>query len=261
MVNYESLLLGGDIMGGDNECTLARKTTALKVARKVLKAQRAKQCAYGKGLEDSEEEEEMEGGDNQCTLARKTTALKVARKVLKAQRAKQCAYGKGMTYEDRLKNLEKARAVRARNLAQKKGMSGKGQYNQDYVDESQINYAGSPLDMYYLGSAKEMEHEREQRGEVAGAGRRKGRKPKVEEDSEDEEEMMGGRLIKRGGSLYIGMDKPTPAQFQRGGKMKKGRKKMDIEELEGGAMEKMNIPEAIKVLGVLASKFGLKLAK
>jgi hypothetical protein len=203
------------------------------------------------------------GGDNECTLARKTTALKVARKVLKAQRAKQCAYGKGMTYEDRLKNLEKARTVRAKNLAaKKKGMSGRGQYNQDYVDESQINYMGSPLDMYYLGSAKEMEHEKEQRGEVGGAGRRRGRKPKVEEDSEEEEEMVGGRLTRRGGSLYIGMDRPTKEQFQRGGRMKKGRKKIDIEDLEGGAMESgVNIPDAIKVLGVLASKFGLKLSK
>lgn len=58
--------------------------------------------------------------------------------------------GGKMTYEDRCKNLAKARAVRADNL--KKGIKpvkkvkkvkGKGQYNQDYVDESQVNYMGS----------------------------------------------------------------------------------------------------------------------
>lgn len=232
MVNYESLLLGGKM-----------------------------------DYEDSEESE-IEGGDDQCTLARKKTALKVARKVKKAKKNKTCAYGNGMTYEQRLKNLEKARAVRAKNLAaKKKGMSGKGQYNQDYVDESQINYAGSPLDMYYRQSPKEMEHQREQRGEVTGAGKRRGRKPKVKEVEEEEEmEMDGGRIRDRGmefmeHSMHTGMSMPTPAQFQRGGKMKKGRKKVDIEDLEGGAMEKMNIPEAIKVLGVLASKFGLRLSK
>ena len=270
MVNYESLLLGGYIRGGDNECTLARKTTALKVARKVKAAKRAKACAYGGGLEDSEEDE-MKGGDNECTLARKMTALKVARKVKKAKKDKQCAYsGGGMTYEQRLKNLEKARAVRAKNLAEKKKMAGKGQYNQDYVDESQINYAGSPLDMYYLGSQKEMEHEKEQRGEVAGSGKRRGRKMKVKEIEEDseEEEMEGGRMMRGRGmefmehSMHTGMSMPTPEQFQRGGKLaKKGRKKMMVEDLEGGAMGSVDIPEAIKVLGVLASKFGLRLSK
>lgn len=179
---------------------------------------------------------------------------------------------KGMTYEERLKNLEKARAVRAKNLAdKKKGMSGKGQYNQDYVDESQINYAGSPLDMYYLGSSKEMEHEKQQRGEIGmGAKKRRGRKPKVKEmmeESECDEEMEGGRMRGRGmefmeHSMHTGMSMPTPEQFQRGGKMaKKGRKKISIEDLEGGAMGSVDIPEAIKVLSVLASKFGLKLVK
>lgn len=128
--------------------------------------------------------------------------------------------GCGMTYEDRLKNLKKARAVRAKNLAEKKKyVTGKGQYNQDYVDESQNNYAGSPLDMYYLASPKEMEHEKEERGEIGMGAKRRGRKPKVMKECEGE-------------------------------------------EMEGGAIESgVNIPDAIKVLGILASKFGLKLSK
>ena len=63
-------------------------------------------------------------------------------------------------------------------------------------------------------------------------------------------------------SMHTGMSMPTPEQFQRGGKMaKKGRKKISMEDLEGGAMGSVDIPEAIKVLSVLASKFGLKLVK
>jgi hypothetical protein len=208
-------------------------------------------------------------GGKECTQEKKETALKVARKVKKAKDKGAHAYTGGkMTHEDRLKNLEKARAVRASNIAKKKKMMGKGNYTQDYVDESQINYMGSPLDMYYLGDEKEMERERRERGEVSEGGKMKrGRKPKkVEEESEmseQEMEMEGGKM--RGGdmtfmknSMHTGMDMPTEEQFKRGGKMKKGRKKVEIEEIEGGAID---IPEAIRVLSVLASKFGLKFAK
>ena len=232
MVQYESLLLGGAMSEEQKQARLEN----LKKARAVR----------AKNLEGRPPKEKKK---------------RVAKTMTEKDKDEQ--------YLKRLENLKKARAVRAKNIAEKKGMSGKGQYNQDYVDESQINYAGSPLDMYYLASPKEMEREREERGEVGdergeiGMGaKRRGRKPKVmevEEDSE-EEEMQGGRM-RRGGNLYTGMSRPTEEQFKRGGKMKRGRKKMDIEELEGGAMENVNIPDAIKVLAVLASKFGLKLAK
>ena len=185
---------------------------------------------------------------------------------------------KGMTYEDRLKNLEKARAVRAKNLAnKKKSMCGKGQYNQDYVDESQINYAGSPLDMYYLGNEREMAQEKRQRGEIGDGMKKKGRKPKHLEMEESDEEMEGGRMCGgkmhggvydrrmyggdmsyMKGSMHTGMSMPTEQQFINGGKIKKGRKKTTIEEISGGSID---IPEAIKTLAVLASKFGLKLVK
>ena len=70
---------------------------------------------------------------------------------------KKCVGGK-MTYEERCKNLEKARATRASNL--KKKVKGGGNYTQDYVNESQINYGGSPLDMYYKNTAKQTEEQR-----------------------------------------------------------------------------------------------------
>ena len=130
MPRYESLLLGGKVRKSNSDSS-----------------------------SESEEEEEMVDmdkkmkGGKQCSNERKDTALKVARKVKAAKKKSACAYGagaggvKGMSYEERCANLAKARATRMANLKKKK--MGGGQYNQDYVDESQLNYAGSPLDMYY----------------------------------------------------------------------------------------------------------------
>ena len=147
---------------------------------------------------------------------------------------RRCTGGK-MTYEDRIKNLEKARAVRQANL--KKKQKGKGQWNQDYVDESQINYGGSPLDMYYMGSEKDIQEERHKRGEIGEGLKKKGRKPKKEQE-EVIEIQLGGK-VKRGGDMsfmknsnHSGMDMPTEQQFQRGGRLsKKKHKKIDIDDL------------------------------
>ena len=120
-----------------------------------------------------------------------------------------------------------------------------------------------------------MEKEKHERGEIGeGMRKKKGRKPKhleeMEESCSDSEEMEGGRMGTAGhddmtymrNSLHTGMDMPTEAQFKRGGKMKKGKKKVSIDDISGGAMEQeINVPEAIKVLSVLASKFNLKLVK
>jgi len=193
--------------------------------------------------------------------------------------------------------LAKGRATRAKNLAAGKKQCGKGQYNQDYVDESQINYRGSPLDMYYLASPEDLAKERKERGEI-GAGTRRGagieqeltskaggklkkqklRKPSESDvEEEDELEYTGGKMRRKSSapsgrvesarqfmehSLHTGMDMPTDAQIKRGGKVKKAvsKKKVKIEDLEGGALN-IDVPDAIRVLGELASKFGLKLAK
>ena len=201
--------------------------------------------------------------------------------------------------------LARGRATRAANLAAGKKQCGKGQYNQDYVDESQINYAGSPLDMYYLQPPADRAKERAERGEV-GKGARRGRGIDEELTSK-----AGGKIKRRKSapsgrtetakefmehSLHTGMDMPTEAQMKRGGKLKKqhlkaptardleeddemeytgkgrvrksvavkkapvGRKRVSVEDIEGGALN-IDVPEAIRVLGELASKFGLKLAK
>lgn len=188
--------------------------------------------------------------------------------------------GNGMTYEDRLKNLEKARAVRQANLAKKK--KGGGNYTQDYIDTPQINYAGSPLDMYLLGDKEEMDKERRKRGEIKGgsecsyakkltalkvARKVKNAKKKnmcaygitgEEEETEEEEDMEGGSMSYMKSGLHTGMDMPTEKQFKEGGRMKKMKMKKITPTLQ---MEEVNIPEAIKSLANLASKFGLVLNK
>lgn len=240
MPRYESLLLGGKV----------RKS-------KIDSSSES----------ESEEEEEMVDmgkkmkGGKQCSNERKDTALKVARKVKAAKKISACAYGagaggvKGMSYEERCANLAKARATRMANLKKKK--MGGGQYNQDYVDESQLNYAGSPLDMYYKIPEKEIKEIREARGENI-APRKKGGKMTAEK-FEEMGRVGGGKIKKEKGlekemeymrnSLHTGMSMPTEAQFKRGGAM------MKEEEYP------LDLKGAIKNLALLAEKFGLRLVK
>lgn len=195
---------------------------------------------------------------------RKTKAQKMAEAEMEEK--KQMSGGK-MTYEERCKNLEKARAVRASNLKSKgKAVKGKGNYTQDYVDESQVNYAGSPLDLYYRNSEEQQKKQREVRGEVAG----RGMDSAESEEEEMIEESTGGRMhkqkkaVKGKGqvkgkeegmsfmkhSMHTGLDMPTEAQFKRGGAVKKPAKQ---------AGKKVDMDSAIKHLAMLASQFGLKL--
>ena len=164
-----------------------------------------------------------------------------------------------MTYAERCANLAKGRETRMANLAKKKKM-GKGQYNQDYVDESQVNYLGSPLDIYYNIPDKEVNQIKEDRGENTGKGMR--RKPKGKMSS-DKLEMMGGKMGKNGyevkggdmtfmkNSMHTGMDMPTKEEFIKGGKMNSDKSEV----------QQVNVPEAIKHLAMLANKFGLRLIK
>ena len=226
MVKYESMLLGGKVK-------------------------------YSKSDSSSESDSEEEGG-KMCSQERKETALKVARKVKEAKRKNTCAYGagtggvKGMTYEERCANLAKARATRMANLKKKK--MGGGQYNQDYVDESQLNYAGSPLDMYYQIPEKEIKDIREARGENVVQKKKGG---KMTAEKFEDMGKVGGKMRKGKGlekdmefmknSLHTGMSMPTKEQFIRGGEMS--------EEYP------MDLRGAIKNLGELAKKFGLRLVK
>tara|TARA_R110000868_G_scaffold105239_1_gene289487 strand:- start:3122 stop:3631 length:510 start_codon:yes stop_codon:yes gene_type:complete len=126
----------------------------------------------------------------------------------------------GMTYAERCANLAKGRATRMANLAKKKKM-GKGQYNQDYVDESQVNYMGSPLDIYYQVPKKEALEQKRERGENVGKGVKKSK----------------------------GIAKDMIEMGETGGKVKKE------------AEHQLDINGAIENLAMLAKKFGLRLIK
>lgn len=164
----------------------------------------------------------------------------------------------GMTYSERCANLAKGRATRMANLAKKKKM-GKGQYNQDYVDESQVNYMGSPLDIYYQVPEKEALEQKRERGENVGKGMRKSKAMADEliEMAEEGNRKMGKKLRKvKGGDMsfmrgqtHAGMSMPTEEQFKRGGKVRKD------------AEHQLDITGAIQNLAMLAQKFGLKLIK
>jgi len=205
-------------------------------ARKKRLSKKVVESTESESEEEAERNEEMKGG--------KMHKKKVS--------------GGKMSYEERCANLAKARAKRMSNLKNKK--SGKGQYNQDYVDESQINYAGSPLDMYYVAPKKEQLKEKAQRGENTGAGMgedkaidtmmggkvKRGRKPKM---------VLGGDMTFMKNSMHTGMDMPTEAEFKRGGKIMKEMKMPKVNEFQ------IDIDGALQHLSMLASRFGLKLVK
>jgi len=167
----------------------------------------------------------------------------------------------GMTYAQRCANLAKGRATRMANLAKKKKM-GAGQYNQDYVDESQVNYMGSPLDIYYRLPEKEVAELKRERGENVGKGMKKSKDIADEmlEMAESGSRKMGKETRKlKGGdmsfmknSLRTGMSMPTEQQFKSGGKMKKSEKP---------AEHQLDITGAVENLAKLAQKFGLRLVK
>lgn len=164
----------------------------------------------------------------------------------------------GMTYAQRCANLAKGRATRMANLAKKKKM-GAGQYNQDYVDESQVNYMGSPLDIYYRLPEKEVAELRRERGENVGKGMKKSKDIADEmiEMGESGSRKMGKEMRKKKGgdmsfmknSLHTGMSMPTEQQFKTGGKMGKT------------AEHQLDITGAVENLAKLAQKFGLRLVK
>jgi len=205
-------------------------------ARKKRLSKKVVESTESESEEEAERNEEMKGG--------KMHKKKVS--------------GGKMSYEERCANLAKARAKRMSNLKNKK--SGKGQYNQDYVDESQINYAGSPLDMYYVAPKKEQLKEKAQRGENTGEGMnedkaintmmggkaKRGRKPKM---------VLGGDMTFMKNSMHTGMDMPTEAEFKRGGKIMKEMKMPKVNEFQ------IDIDGALQHLSMLASRFGLKLVK
>ena len=101
--------------------------------------------------------------------------------------------------------------------------------------------------------------------ENVGKGMRRKLKGKMTSEKMEEMGMMGGKMGKNGyevkggdmsfmkNSMHTGMDMPTKEEFIKGGKMHSMKVKSEDNQV--------NVPEAIKHLGMLASKFGLRLIK
>jgi len=137
----------------------------------------------------------------------------------------------------RLEALARGRATRMANI------KGKGYYNQDYVANGQVNYAGNPVDM--LGPMHPKDHSKgnsssdddESVKALMGQGKKK---MMSKEDREcmrmAQEEMMQGN----------GLTRPQKRNLKKSSASKQ--------------TSNMNtLPEAIQVLGHLASLFGMKM--
>jgi hypothetical protein len=136
----------------------------------------------------------------------------------------------------RLEALARGRATRMANI------KGKGYYNQDYVANGQVNYAGNPVDM--LGPQHPKDHSKGNSDDDESEGFKtlmgQGKKKMSKEDKEcmrmAEEEMMKGN----------GLTRPQKRQLKKSSASKQ--------------TSNMNaLPEAIQVLGHLASLFGMKM--
>ena len=140
----------------------------------------------------------------------------------------------------RLEALARGRATRMANI-----IKGKGYYNQDYVANGQVNYAGNPVDM--LGVVHPKDHSRgnnsssdddESEGVKTLTGQ--GKKKMSKEDKEcmrmAKEEMLQGN----------GLTRPQKRQLKKSTASKQ-------------TSSVNSLPEALQVLGHLASLFGMKM--
>lgn len=138
----------------------------------------------------------------------------------------------------RLEALARGRATRMANI------NGKGYYNQDYVANGQVNYAGNPVDM--LGPMHPKDHSKgnsssddESEGfkTLTGQGKKKHMsKQDMECIRMAKEEMLQGN----------GLTRPQKRNLKKSSASKQ--------------TSNMNaLPEALQVLGHLASLFGMKM--
>ena len=137
----------------------------------------------------------------------------------------------------RLEALARGRATRMANI------KGKGYYNQDYVANGQVNYAGNPVDM--LGAIHPKDHSKgnsssddESEGfkTLTGQGKKKMSKEDKECMQMAKEEMLKGN----------GLTRPQKRNLKK----------------SSASKEHSNVnalPEAIQVLSHLASLFGMKM--
>jgi len=141
----------------------------------------------------------------------------------------------------RLEALARGRATRMANI--KGNIKGKGYYNQDYVANGQVNYAGNPVDM--LGVVHPKDHSKGNSSSdddseglklLTGQGKKKMSKEDKQCMRMAKEEMMQGN----------GLTRPQKRNLKKS-LASKERSNVDA------------LPEAIQVLGHLASLFGMKM--
>lgn len=138
----------------------------------------------------------------------------------------------------RLEALARGRATRMANI------KGKGSYNQDYVANGQVNYAGNPVDMlgpvhpkdHSKGNSSSDDDESEGVKTLMGQGKKKMSKEDKECMKLAQEEMLKGN----------GLTRPQKRNLKKSSASKE-RSNVDA------------LPEALQVLGHLASLFGMKM--
>jgi len=138
----------------------------------------------------------------------------------------------------RLEALARGRATRMANI------KGKGYYNQDYVANGQVNYAGNPVDM--LGVVHPKDHSK---GNISSDDDSEGLKlltgqGKKKHMSKEDMECM--RMAEKEMMQGNGLTRPQKRNLK---KSSASKQHSNVDAL----------PEAIQVLGHLASLFGMKM--
>lgn len=140
----------------------------------------------------------------------------------------------------RLEALARGRATRIANI------KGKGYYNQDYVANGQVNYAGNPVDM--LGAVHPKDHS-------------KGNNSSSSDDDESVKALMGqGKKKHMSKEDKECMLMAKKEMMMEGNGLTRPQKRNLKKSLASKQTSNVDtLPEAIQVLGHLASLFGMKI--
>ena len=138
----------------------------------------------------------------------------------------------------RLEALARGRATRMANI------KGKGYYNQDYVANGQVNYAGNPVDM--LGPMHPKDHSR-------------GNSSSDDDESEGVKTLMGQgkKKLSKEDKECMRMAKEEMLQGNGLTRPQKRNLKKSLASKQTSSVN--SLPEALQVLGHLASLFGMKM--
>ena len=138
----------------------------------------------------------------------------------------------------RLEALARGRATRMANI------KGKGYYNQDYVANGQVNYAGNPVDV--LGPIHPKDHSR---GNSSS-----------DDESEGVKTLMGQGKKKHMSKQDMECIRLAKEEMLHGNGLTRPQKRQLKKSTASKQTSSVNsLPEALQVLGHLASLFGMKM--